>query len=235
MNKTALFLSPHFDDEVLLGGGTIQVLKSNGWNIVDVGFTGSEESGVTVSKTWQSIKEVQRILKIDEVMKLNFLDMHVEEESGRLIKRIIEMVRKYEPDVVFTTCKDFHIDHRALAKYSPEAIYQASRLGICGATRTYKEPLLLLGKVDMEYPVKMKSNVFVELTKEQVDKKVEALQCFNYLKDAHPATLEIFSEEHSQAWIYSTTRLAGIEVGVKYAEIFEIGNLRPMVNLTNLI
>ena len=52
MDKVALFLSPHFDDEVLMGGGTIQVLKERGWKVIDWAITMSEESGVPERSTW---------------------------------------------------------------------------------------------------------------------------------------------------------------------------------------
>jgi LmbE family N-acetylglucosaminyl deacetylase len=238
MKKLALFLSPHFDDEVLMGGGTIQVLKKRGWKIVDVAMTMSEESGVTKENVWKSAQMMQEILGIDGIGCADnprLRDMHLEDSPGELLKEVIKQIRKFEPDIVFTTCSDFHVDHRALSMYVPEAAYQASRMGICGAKKEIKEPLVLRGRVDMEFPVKAKSDVFVEITKKMLKNKVRGIGAFGYLQDAHPATLDIFTEERSVAWCESVARLAGIEAGVKYAEIFEIGNFKPVVDLKRLL
>jgi len=237
MEKTALFLSPHFDDEVLMGGGTIQVLKRKGWKVVVIAFTQSEESGATSSETMGSMEKAKEILGIDTIgvdkSSKNLRDMHLADSPGDLIKAIIKQIRYHEPKVVFTTCKDFHVDHRAMAEYVPEAAYQASRKGIMGSGKSYYEPFVLLGRVDMEFPVKMRSDMFVELSKEEIEKKVEAIGAFGYLKDAHPATLDIFSESHAMNWTTAVAKLSGIECGRsdKYAEIFEIGNIKPMLDL----
>lgn len=233
--KKALFISPHFDDETLAAGATIHKLKDKVEFIV-AGVTLSERMFEKSEKALEQAKEAMKILGVKTLISPrrlgHFEDMYVD-SKGALMVELIKLVREFSPDIVLTThYNDFHTDHRAVATCSKEVAYQASRSGVLTSTKASSEPLLLFGEVDLEGITNIRADVFCEVSEDDLNAKWEALKCYKELVGTHPAP---FSEQHGKDWIWGFARLRGMQCGVKYAEIFEIGNIHPKINMERFL
>jgi LmbE family N-acetylglucosaminyl deacetylase len=240
--KTILVISPHPDDETLACGGTLYKLAKEGYRIIAVCLThsdqaySSEDEKKQIHKvTFERFKKACFILGIKEVVDLTvgnsqFKDMYLQDCRGDLMVKLIEVVRKYAPLFVFTTnTADFHCDHRTSAEILREVVYQATRIGVLGGQEKINEPYLWFGEVDLENLTKIRSDIFVELDE-------EALQVYESFVSEHPDNSKsMFSSQHGRDWIYSVARIRGMHNGCQYAEIFEKGNFKAMITLEQLL
>ena len=252
--KLILVFAPHFDDEVLACGATIVKMIEKGWDVAVCGLTCNEEAysmppsdGYPIDRQMQAFYKEHEKKILDQWTKsmqilgykswyrmYGFSDMFLP-ENGPLIKLMIAVIRECRPQIVITThYNDFHTDHRASAVAAREAVYQAPRRGICGSIDSFKEPLLLFGEVDMEKITNMKCDVYSEVTLKQLEKKFEALKCYEGFVDEHPSQGSIFDANHGCDWIWSLARLRGMHAGVKHAEVFEVGNLKTMFSIDKI-
>jgi LmbE family N-acetylglucosaminyl deacetylase len=165
-------------------------------------------------------------------------DMRMEENGSTVVQTVMKVVRFFKPDIVLSTSADFHTDHRACAKYVKEGVYQAARCGISGSVESFKEPLVLLGSVDMERPFLSVPHIYSEVTKEQLEKKIEALQCYPDFMSEHESNAKsIFSSDMGRDWTWSTARLNGMRSESKtgLAEAFVVDSLKLMISLDTLL
>jgi LmbE family N-acetylglucosaminyl deacetylase len=126
-NKTALFIFPHPDDEVVCGG-TIDQMKKKGWTIDLLTLTkGQLEEKATRTREWENaVKELQ----IDhyEIMELlnnsweNVLKNDIEfwyDNQDSIENLVYRAIQKYKPSIVFTFDTVFgaygHPEHRISA------------------------------------------------------------------------------------------------------------------------
>jgi len=246
--KKLMVIAPHCDDEVLLCGATInKLVKSGNWKIFVVpcsyneqAWSGEYNYDGNRKKVWAQLLASSKILHFQIVGNNKMISWPISvpgedmslEPNGHNMKFLIERIREVQPDVVITCHPNcFHTDHRNVALAVREAAYQAARKGIMGSEKSFKEPVVLWGEVDMEGITEMKCMVTSEIREEDLEKKYEALKVYEGFVDNHPNQASIFTEEHGRDWVFSLARLRGMHSGVKYAEVFEIANFKPMVKI----
>ena len=200
-NKKILVLSPHTDDGELGAGGYIHQSIKNGSELFYVAFSDCNESLLKKFDKNLLSKECHqstRTLGINKIQILNFQVRTFPEKRKQILDKLIELREEFKPDEVLTPSRfDIHQDHQTITNEAIRAFKMCSIIG-------YELPWNCL-KFDLDY--------FVELSKESVDKKLEALNA--YTSQKHRAYFK-------NNFILNHVKSRGGIINVAYAEVFEI-------------
>ena len=137
MNKRLLIFSAHPDDH-LSCAGTAMYLKSLGFEIIEMVFTGGENSinklqdatkvvdkKALIKVREKEFKAASKILGTKSYMFLGQPNGDVK-RSFELVLKIVEIIRKVCPLIVISeNPNDYHTDHRAVGEIVTEAIERA--------------------------------------------------------------------------------------------------------------
>ncbi len=201
--NTVFVLSPHTDDGELGAGGFISKLVKNNSKIFYIAFS---TAGASVPKNLPrdilktevkaacselGIKNKNIILFDYEVRKLNY---HRQE----ILEELILLREKYKPDLVLLPTKDdIHQDHSTV---SMEGLRAFKNTTVMGYELIWNN-------------LKFNSSAFVELSKENLQKKINALKKYKSQKEKTYMKKE---------FIESLAKTRGVQVGVEFAECFEV-------------
>jgi N-acetylglucosamine malate deacetylase 1 len=200
--RRILVLAPHTDDGELGCGGSISRFIEMKNEVFYVAFSAAEKS---VPPEWppdvlrHEVKCATSVLGIHR-KNLRILDFPVR-DFPRVRQEILEVMVQFktelEPDVVLLpSLHDTHQDHQVVAQEGFRAFKSASMLG-------YELPWNNLS---------FHTNFFSLLEERHVERKVKALGCYKSQKARLYA---------SPTFIKSLARTRGIQIGHKYAEVFE--------------
>lgn len=183
-----LFISTHTDDCELSCGGTMAKLASQGHQVHHLALSYCGNKQLTI--------EAQKAANILGVT-LSIADFEVRNFDSQKVANFLYGLK--QQDFIFApSCEDRHNDHRTTA--------EACRRIFNGNLITYLAP----------WNGRHTENYFVELTGEQLEKKINALWC--YRSQAHRSYM-------SADFIRAQAVVAGIKCGKKYAEAFKIERL----------
>ena len=214
-----LFVVPHADDELLIGGGTISKHVRSG-DTVDLVICMAAESE---RETYQleCCKKVCKYLKINSVSFLNISSSNLSNNLvyvARFIeKTIVEANKKY--DVLYTISEfDNHQDHRCVSSAVNIAVRSVGPNNI---------PLILAGETMSSTDQRFKNNgvfnpnYYNVITRDDLHKKLQAMSMYDQeLRDPpHPRSLDI---------IECYAKIRGAEILENYAEAFIC--LRNIIN-----
>lgn len=201
--KKVLVLAPHTDDGEFGCGGTIAKLIEQGAEVYYAAFSACEQSVLPQFPKDILITEVKEATKILGVkaenlflFKYNVRTFNYHRQE--ILDDIIKLKKEINPDIVFVpSLNDIHQDHSTIANE---------------AVRAFKFTTL--------YCYELPWNNFNFTT-----------TCFQYLEDRHldkknQALKEYKSQQHrpyaNEEFINSLARTRGVQIGVKYAEVFEV-------------
>ncbi len=206
MFKKALVLAPHTDDGELGCGATIsRFLKSN-IEVHYIAFSICEESvpeGLPkdILKTELYLATSKIGILHENVHVLHYPVRHFGEQRQFILDDMIQFKRKLNPDIVFMpSINDIHQDHNAIAMEGLRAFKDITIFA-------YEEPW-------NNYT--FNNQVFVKVTEEDVERKINALQQYVSQKN------RIYT---SPDYIRSLLSIHGSQIGTDYAEIFETPRL----------
>jgi LmbE family N-acetylglucosaminyl deacetylase len=210
-----LIFAPHGDDEVLGLGGTIaKFVEENNEVYVAIVSTGSKElfDESLVNKARNEIKQAHEYLKIKETFFLGFDAAMLNEVPRHILnKRILDMICKVRPDIVFLPhFGDMHIDHFLVAQSVMVGVRPINGMKI---TELYSYETL--SETEWNTPHSANSflpNTFVDISK-YIDVKVSAMEIFE-------SQLRKFPHPRSSKAIKALANLRGSSVGVDAAEAF---------------
>ena len=199
-----LIIGAHADDPEVSMGGTISKLVEEAHDVkLLVCILPNEARDGTII---DGAKELRCIYQDEASKKLGcdllVLDMDPYDfRFGRdLVKRIDKEICEFQPNVIFTHWEhDTHQDHKAVA-HSTFAAARKNNISVM----MYEQ--LTLGGIT---PHSFSSQVYIDIT-DSIDKKIESIKCYEFISDADIDA------------IYSLARFRGNQIGVKYAECFEI-------------
>ncbi len=202
-DKKVIILAPHTDDGELGCGATIAKILEEGAQVHYVALSTAEESvpeGFPKNRLEIEVREATKKLGIPEenlfvlqhqVRKLNYVRQEI-------LESLIEIRNKVKPDMVFLpSSKDIHQDHITVTQEGIRAFKFSTILG-------YE---LIWNNLSFS------TDCFIRVTKEQVDKKIEALACYetqdgkNYM---------------DPDFIRSLAKIRGTQIGSDFAEAFEL-------------
>lgn len=203
MYKKVLVLAPHTDDGELGCGGTITKLIEEGAEIHYAAFSVCELS-VPEGKPKDILEsEVKQATKL---LGIRFENLHLFKYGVRtfpnnrqnILDDLIILKKLIEPDLVFMPCiNDIHQDHHTIA---------------CEAIRAFKN-ISILGYEMPWNNYTINTQAFCELEEKHIVNKVRALKCYESQK---------FRPYANEEFIRSLASVRGVQIGVKYAEVFEV-------------
>jgi LmbE family N-acetylglucosaminyl deacetylase len=211
MNNVAIII-PHGDDEILgFYGAITKHLQKNDFVSVCYLITPRDARTHDQYIVSQKIKEV---LNYNEVAYLEYSEHDIHLNKFRLINELDNFVQKNKINFVYTTSySDSHQTHRLCF----DAVYSCARI-----SNKQKINNIILGEI----PSSTNSspliesrlfvpNHFIELSQEDVNRKIELLKLYKY---------EFFNYPHprSEEGIKTFARFRGMQVGVSFAEAYQI-------------
>ena len=201
--KKAFILAPHTDDGELGCGGTIQKLIKSNVDVYYIAFSIAEESvpdGFLKNQLEYEVKEATKVLGIPEknVIVYKYPVRKFNYLRQDILEDLIKLRNNYYPDIVFTpSLSDIHQDHKVIAEESLRAFKGSTILGYELIWNNFKSSV----------------NCFVSLTIEELKIKAKALSKYKTQKRR-----SYMNEE----FIFALAKVKGIQVGVEYAETFEV-------------
>lgn len=196
-------LSPHTDDGELGAGGTIAKLRELGANIFYFAFSTANESVPAGFSSDILKKEVLDATCLLGIPNENVIVYHYEVRKlnfvrQEILENLISFRSKIKPDLVLMpSLNDVHQDHSTIAQEGLRAFKNATVLG-------YE---LIWNNLTFN------STAFVELEKKQLQKKIDALKA--YKSQSNKGYME-------EDFIKSLARTRGVQIGVEFAESFEV-------------
>lgn len=186
-----LFIAAHTDEELCFAG-TMLKLSEQGHEVMYI-----PQSTCGHQDLYSECMEAAKILKVSKVWTGDYQVRHFKNQSARLADYFSQLNGGY--DYVFThSVSDRHPDHRTVG--------EESRRVFNGNLATYVGP----------WNGEENPNYFVELTEKHLEKKIEALACYQ-------------SQSHRQYmnpdFIRAQAIYNGIKCGKRYAEAFRIERL----------
>jgi len=204
--KKVLVLAPHTDDGEFGCGGTIVKLIEQGVEIHYIAFSACEQSVLPQFPYDILITEVK---EATEVLGIKSENLHLLKYDVRtfnfrrqdILDDMIVFRKQINPDLVLIpSLNDIHQDHSTIANE---------------AVRAFKFTNILSYEIPWNNFSFSNTSFFV-LTEEQIKIKVTALEKYKSQKHRSYANEE---------FIKSLARTRGVQIGKKYAEVFEVVRL----------
>ena len=202
-NRRILVLAPHTDDGEFGCGGAIARWLAEGDDVHYAAFSLCEES---VPEGWpkdileKEVKAATAQLQIpsQHLHLFKFPVRRFDQFRQEILEELVELRQTLQPDLVLTpTTSDIHQDHAVVTKEAMRAFKTTSILG-------YEMPW---------NNMTISTTCFVTLTQEQLDRKVQALQCYESQRHRGYAREQL---------IRSLAVVRGTQLGVDLAETFEV-------------
>jgi LmbE family N-acetylglucosaminyl deacetylase len=208
MAKNVVIVVPHGDDEVLGFGGIIQKHVKN-FDDVYLIFVRKPIDERT-KKQYRAITKAKEILKYKDVFCLQMTEVELSHEPLTFFRRLEDLLFKLQPEIVYTTFwADIHQDHKITFDWVCRAVRIHGPLNVKEfyvgeiPSSTDQRPYIIGDN--------FKPNYYVRLTEEEVNLKVEAVNCYltEICEYPHPRSSE---------GIMTKAKIRGQECGTFYAE-----------------
>ena len=212
--KKALILSPHTDDAIIGAGGLIQKLAKSGCHIVHMVFSVCDDTLVGTKYPKGKIAEEDRkavtLLGATEIIHHNFENKYLYKSRQEILDAIYPY--RKDPDlelVVAPFTGDIHQDHRTVAEEAVRAF---------GRNHATLLQYQIIGTCNDFIP-----NLFIPLTHEEADKKIEALSVYETQFELRNGwfNLENFRSQLRVDGVYTNTEFA--EACVQYKGTWSVG------------
>lgn len=204
-----LAVGAHLDDIELACGGTLAkaiaaghqvktlIMSKSGYTNINGNVQRPDEVAVREGT------EALRTLGIRDIEILDFPTKDIPFQSD-VVNAIDVVISRYKPDIIFTHHPfDTHQAHMGVAQATIAAARRKNTIFLY-------EPLVPSGRSYVAF----KSQVYVDIT-EYIDLKIEALKC-------HASEYNKFGAEDWIEGVRCRCGFRGYEMGVKYAESFEV-------------
>ena len=198
-----LVLAPHTDDGEFGCGGSVTRFIDEGKEVYYVAFSTAEES---VPDPWPKdilkveVKEATSRLGIlpDNLIIFRYKVRELSYHRQEILEELVRIKKDIRPDLVFLpSSNDLHQDHSTV---SVEGI------------RAFKDTAILGYEIPWNN-IEFHTEAFISLSEENIDRKVFALDAYNSQKGRSYANEE---------FVRSLARMRGVQIGVRYAEAFEV-------------
>jgi LmbE family N-acetylglucosaminyl deacetylase len=224
-NKRILILSPHPDDEVFGCGGLIARAKDEGSEIYVLYFTigttkdFSKKGETTYEARLKELKAATKMLGLNGYRIALPEDCHLRLDTvpQRTLINEIERGEKIslealKPDILLLPIEDdYNQDHRAIYEAAITATRPSSKKHkhFQPIVLTYELPYATWGINTTQLP----PNVYIELSKDDLGRKIDALKCYKSQLKANDAPLSVHG-------VKSLATLRGVQCGSLYAEAY---------------
>jgi LmbE family N-acetylglucosaminyl deacetylase len=206
IDRVAVF-APHTDDGEFGCGATINKLINNNKIVHYVAFSACEQSVLPQFPSDILISEVKEATKIlgiysENLHLLNFEVRTFNFYRQEILDYMISFRQKYKPDLIFIpSLTDLHQDHYTIANE---------------AVRAFKFSNILCYEMPWNN-LNFNTSFFSILNEENIQRKVDSLKSYK-------------SQEHrsyaNEDFIRSLSKVRGVQINEKYAEVFEVIRLK---------
>ncbi|HOC02762.1 MAG TPA: PIG-L family deacetylase [bacterium] len=198
-----LVLAPHTDDgEFGCGGSIVKFLEENK-NVYYVAFSTAEDSvpyDMPKNILELEVRKATKKLGIpsSNLIMFKFQVRKLNYVRQEILEELIKIKKDINPQLIFIPSpNDLHQDHYTVAMEGMRAFKQISILG-------YEIPW---------NNITFHTQAFIELEKKHIEKKIEALKMYKSQSHRFYATSD---------FIWSLAKTRGVQIGVEYAETFEV-------------
>ncbi len=206
--KKALVLSPHTDDAIIGAGGLIQKLARDRCHIVYMVFSICDDTLIgtkySKGKIAEEDKKAATLLGATEIIHHNFENKHLHKQRQEILDSIYPYRKDPELDLVIAPFSgDIHQDHRTVALEAERAF---------GRNHVTLLQYPIMGTCKNFIP-----NLFIPLTREEADKKIEALSLYKTQFELRNVwfDLENFRSQLRVDGVYTNTEFAESFVQIK--------------------
>lgn len=203
MYSRILVMAPHTDDGEFGCGGSISRWVDEGKKVYCACFSSAGKSvpkGMPKDILKKEIREATRLLGIppQHLVLLNYPVREFPDYRQKILEDMIRLGNELKPELVLLpSTNDTHQDHQTV---SQEGFRAFKKISIIGYEMPYNN-------------LNFSTNLFVALQAKHLRKKTEALKCYRSQADRAYATTD---------FITSLARVRGTQIGIKYAEAFEV-------------
>ncbi len=201
--EKVLVVSPHTDDGEFGMGGTIARLVESGSELFYIAFSTAEKSvpeGYPPNILEIEVREATKRLGIppDNLFIYKYEVRKLNYVRQEILEILVKLRKEINPTVVFMPSpNDVHQDHQTVSMECMRAFKTSTLMG-------YELPW---------NNFKFNNQVFFSLEKRHVDKKIFAIEAYSSQR---------FRSYSDPEFIRSLARVRGVQVGVEFAEVFEL-------------
>jgi LmbE family N-acetylglucosaminyl deacetylase len=201
--KRVLVLGPHTDDGEFGCGGTMTRFIEEGKDVYYATFSCAEESvpeGLPKDILLAEVKKASKVLgiKSDNLLIYRYKVRKFAEYRQDILEDLVKLNREIEPDLVLMPSRnDLHQDHYTVA---------------IEGLRAFKFTSILAYEMPWNN-ITFETRSFVYLQEHHVDTKLESLKCYRS---------QIGRKYANAEYIKGLARTRGIQIGVDFAETFDI-------------
>jgi LmbE family N-acetylglucosaminyl deacetylase len=220
--KKIMLIAAHPDDELLGCGGTLLYYKNKGYQIKIIFLSDGESSRDISSKKTQILikKREGQAIKISKLCKFKqptfarFLDNKLDAiPLIKIVKFIEREIKIFKPNIIITHNEDdLNIDHKTVFKATITATRPSSKTFVksifCFETPSSTENNFSKIKASFN------PNLYFDISK-FINKKISLLKLYKQ-------ELRLYPHARSLEGIKVLAKYRGTQIGVKYAEAFNI-------------
>jgi LmbE family N-acetylglucosaminyl deacetylase len=209
VDERVLIVAPHTDDAELGCGATLMRLIEDGSSVHVAAFSSAAESlppgspGTQLADEFRASMTEVYGLGDDQISLFDYRVRWFPESRQEILEQMVVLRNQFQPTLVLAPSEqDIHQDHAVIHKEATRAFARASLL--C-----------------WELPWNRRTgglNFYVSISEAELKAKIEAL-------GRYESQVELRRPYFTRDVITSWARLRGAEVGVEYAEAFEIHRL----------
>jgi LmbE family N-acetylglucosaminyl deacetylase len=198
-----LVIAPHTDDGEFGCGGSIAKFIEAGTEIYYAAFSLAEESvppqfPKNILETEVKAATTELGIKSDHLLLYKYQVRHFAEHRQNILEDLVKLNHDLKPDLVFMpSLHDLHQDHSTVA---------------IEGLRAFKNTSILAFEMPWNN-LNFSTQSFIKLSESDIESKIKALECYNSQKSKNYASGE---------FIRSLAHTRGTQIGVKYAEAFEV-------------
>lgn len=223
MKLDVLAFGAHPDDVELACAGTIAKLKSQGKMVGVVDLTAGElGTRGTPDQRLEEAKASAEILKLDARKNLDLGDGWFEIDKKNKL-RVVEMIRKYQPEVILINAmEDRHLDHPRAAELVKQAAFLS---GLAKVETTHHghlqerwRPKHIFHYIQYQY---MEPSFVVDIS-DHFETKMDSIKAFGsqFFDPDSKEKSTLISGEHFLSFIEARARECGAAIKVQYGEGF---------------
>lgn len=201
--KKILILAPHVDDGELGCGGTMAKFMREKNKIFYVAFSSAEKSirkGLPKDTHRKEMRKAMKVFKLPEknITLFEFEARNYLHYRQEILEEMVKIRKRIKPDLVFLPSTfDTHQDHQVISQEGFRAFKESGILG-------YELPWNNLT---------FTTKGFIALKPEHLLEKIKALSCYK------SQSRKFYM---AKDFIKSLARARGVQIGVRYAEAFEV-------------
>ncbi|MGP1501209.1 MAG: bacillithiol biosynthesis deacetylase BshB1 [Bergeyella cardium] len=239
MKVDILAIGAHPDDVELGCGGTLAKLISEGKKVAIIDLTEGELGTRGTAETRkEEAANAAKILEVSARENLKMKDGFLQ-NSEEYQLRIIKMIRKYQPEIVFANAiDDRHPDHAKAAKLASDACFLSGLIKIKtldngGNLQTFWRPKQVFHYIQW----KNITPDFVIDISDFIDKKIEACLAYKtqfYDPSSNEPMTPIATKDFLESLTYRAQDLGRLS-GVTYAEGFTVEKTLALKNFDGII